>query len=470
MTVPFHYDSQIRRFLLQFTRMFSHFQVEYGRSDDGSEAAYRTVPIKYGDVSRQAQTVQHNNSANVFPSAPALSFYINSLDYKRDRVQEPQFVDKKHVRQREYNTTSQTYDTTQGNAFTVERFMPAPYDLGITLDVWSSNTTQKLQILEQILPLFNPSFEIQSTDNYLDWTSLSVVELNNTTWKTKAIPAGLDDSLDVSSLNFTIPIWLSSPAKVMKGGVVHKIIASIYDDDGTHIDAISNDDLLLGTRSKITPHGYQILLINNQLQILEESTIEDPKNNSFNNLTAQSSSLLWNAVLHDYPDFENGISQIRLENPDTGANIVGTATQHPTDDRYMLYSIDTDTLPQNSMDPVDAVVNPLSSGPGITVGNVAFPNAIAGQRYLLTESIGDSSNTSTASAWAGSTNTQLIANTNDVIEYDGNKWFVAFDSSTIDDVAYITNLTTNLQYKWTGLQWLRSVEGIYRGGDWAIVL
>jgi len=31
-------------------------------------------------------------------------------------------------------------------------------------------------------------------------------------------------------------------------------------------------------------------------------------------------------------------------------------------------------------------------------------------------------------------------------------------------------VTTGLQYKWTGVQWLRSYEGIYRGGEWAIIL
>ena len=35
----FFYDEQIRRFLLQFTRVFSNFQVEYGRTEDNSAKA-----------------------------------------------------------------------------------------------------------------------------------------------------------------------------------------------------------------------------------------------------------------------------------------------------------------------------------------------------------------------------------------------------------------------------------------------
>jgi hypothetical protein len=32
----FFYDAQVRRFLLQFTRIFSNFQVEYGRDANGA--------------------------------------------------------------------------------------------------------------------------------------------------------------------------------------------------------------------------------------------------------------------------------------------------------------------------------------------------------------------------------------------------------------------------------------------------
>ena len=52
----FFYDDQIRRFLLQFTRIFSNFQVEYGRSDAGAATLTR-VPIRYGDASRQASAI-----------------------------------------------------------------------------------------------------------------------------------------------------------------------------------------------------------------------------------------------------------------------------------------------------------------------------------------------------------------------------------------------------------------------------
>ena len=472
MATQFHYDAQIRRFLLQFTRMFSHYQVEYGKDGNGNPT-YLTVPIRYGDASRQVQHIIQNNSQSSILNVPMMSFHISGLVYARDRVQDPQFVGKVQVRQREYNSSTETYESSQGNAFTVERAMPSPYDLNISLDIWTSNTQQKLQIIEQILPLFNPSLEIQSTDNYLDWTSLIVVELNDVNWSSRSVPIGTDEPIDVATLQFTVPIWISLPARVTKMGVIHKIISSVFDDnDIANFDPLNSDDILLGTRAKITPHGYQLLLIGNQLQILKANDTEDVKNTSFDPVTTQVSNVSWKAVIEEYGELKSGISQMRLTNDTTGNEIIGTIAFHPTDDNIMLFSVDVDTVPANTLTPVDAVVNPLRSGPGILSGTTTFPNASTGQRYLLTQGTGDINNPSNVvvTAWKGIDGSQLIANTNDIIEYNGSNWEVTLDANQSKTAEYTTNLTTGLQYKWTGTQWVRSVEGIYVGGDWSLVL
>ena len=51
-----------------------------------------------------------------------------------------------------------------------------------------------------------------------------------------------------------------------------------------------------------------------------------------------------------------------------------------------------------------------------------------------------------------------------------NKWQIAFDSSAEKGVHYLTNSNTQLQYKWTGSEWIKSYEGEYKAGDWSIVL
>lgn len=459
----FFYDEQIRRFLLQFTRIFSNFQVEYGRNEEGTAHTLVRVPIRYGDSSRQAQTVIQNNSANYMPSTPLMTFYITGLDYDRPRMQEPYFVSKINVRQRTYDDTTDTYETTQGNAFTIERLMPVPYKLTIKLDIWTSNTNQKMQLLEQIIPLFNPALEIQSTDNYIDWTSLSVVELDSTQWSSRTIPVGTEDPIDVATLTFSLPIWISSPAKVKKLGVVERIIANIYDAQGDLQNAIANNDLLLGTRMVITPWDYQTLLIGNKIQALRYNQTIDEPNSSLTPPDEPQSNVLWSAVVGAYGVLRPGISQIYFEQPDE-TEVVGTIAYDPSDDRFLLFTVDEDTVPQNTLDPVDAVINPLASGPG-----AGLPAAVTGTRYLLTEATG--SWNGNAEAWQGTIGQPLVANANDIIEYDGERWQVSFAAdSSPDNIQYVTNITTEIQYRWTGSTWVKSYQGLYPGGQWRIVL
>jgi len=464
----YFYDKQIRRFLLQFTRMFSNYQVNVGTE---GEPVLISVPIKDGDMSRSAAEIIANNSANSIACAPQFSFYINSLEYDRKNVQEPYHIDRKLVRQRAWNETTQLYEETEGNAFTVERHMPTPYILGLTLDYWSSNLSQKLQILEQILWIFNPSLEIQSTDNYLDWTSLSTVEIEpSIQWSSRSIPRGTtdDNEIDITSMKFKLPIWISPPARVSKGGIIHKIIANIYDDAGDMINAIQNDDILLGTRQKITPHGYQVLLIDNELQLLRVSNPAYVHNDPLAPIEEQLSEVMWRPTIDEYGAIVEGISQIRLEGSEAlgtnGTEIVGTVRYHPTDGNRLLFDVDVDTLPTNTLSPVNAVINPLKSGPG-----AGLDPAVTGIRYLLTKGTGDIDDNSLATAWAGINGEELVADVNDIIEYNGTEWVVSFKAND-DAREFVTNIKTGLQYKWDLDQWIRSYEGIYAGGFWNLIL
>jgi hypothetical protein len=457
----FFYDEQIRRFLLQFTRIFSNFQVEYGPANSDQATLVR-VPVRYGDWTRLAQTVQQDNSASALPSTPLMTFYITGMDYDRPRMQEPYFIDRTAVRQRYYDVNTDTYETAQGNAFTIERLMPVPYKMSLTLDIWTSNTNQKFQIFEQIATLFNPALEVQSTDSFIDWTSLSVVELDQTTWTSRTIPTGTENPIDVMTMRFSLPIWISSPAMVKKLGVVEKIIMSVFDAKGDAVDAIQNSDLLLGTRQKFTPYRYQALLVGNKLQALKYSAVVDEPNASTTLPDQPPSNEFWPAILEMYGGFRPGISQIRLDNQwGTTNQIIATATVDPTDERFLLLDIDADTVPQNTLTPVNAVIDPLLSGPGD-----GLPVATEGQRYLILNDIGSAENQYPSTAWGG-----VVARANDIIEYDGTDWIVTFGSTTnVTNIQYTTNITTGLQYLWTGTTWVKSYEGLYPAGEWSIVI
>ena len=73
--VQFHYSGQIRRFVIQFIRMISNYQVEFGRDSTGNRTL-QTVPVYYGDPSRQASIILKNNSENTLNSVPAMAAYI----------------------------------------------------------------------------------------------------------------------------------------------------------------------------------------------------------------------------------------------------------------------------------------------------------------------------------------------------------------------------------------------------------
>lgn len=457
----FFYDGQIRRFLLQFTRMVSNFQIEYGNENNGTNnAALLRVPVRYGDATRNAQTIIQENSANSLPATPLMTFYVSSLDYDRPRMQEPYHVSKIAVRQRTYDESTDSYETTQGNAFTIERLMPVPYKLGITLDIWTSNTNQKMQLLEQLLTLFNPSLEIQSTDNYLDWTSLSVVELDSTQWTSRTIPIGTENPIDIATLKFSLPIWISSPAKVKKLGVVERIVMSIYDEQGDAANAILDNDLLLGTRQVITPFNYATVLIGNKVQCLQQKNIVNEPTND--NLTpteiVPDSNLSWPAVIGIYGTLRPGISQIRFDQPD-GSEVIGTIAIDPNDDRFVIFDVDVDTVPQNTLPAINAIINPQASAPG-----AGLPAAAVGQRYLLTDNVGP------AQPWIGEHNRQIVASANDIIEYDGTCWRIVFISVAQPGEQFVTNITTSVQYLWTGAEWIKSYQGVYPGGTWRLVL
>ena len=537
----FFYDKQVRRFLIQFAKILSNWYVEDGYDPNGNIILKR-VPVMYGDQSRNVANIISNNSPSNLPTVPQITYYVNGLTYEQNRTQDPYFVDNLSIRQRSYNNETQEFETTQGNAFSVKRLMPVPYRLSVTVDFWTSNYNQKMQLFEQLGVLFNPSLEIQSTDNFIDWTSLSVVYQESLNWTSRSIPIGTSNPIDIMTWKFYMPIWISSPIKVQKLGVIYKVINSIY--KGTALSDMQNDELLLGTRQKVSPYGYQVLLLGNTLQILPANQPEYLPNDNLELPSSPNTSLTWHQVLNAYGNVRPGISMITLENPYMDTEIMGTITYDPLDDRLLSYNIDVDTIPANTLEPIDRVVDPLSQGP-----NVGLPAPTLGTRYLLTNDIGDPNtlqllvsesgslaagatviqvsglHLAASSTWVGSVLTgtnssgqrmfsddteivsiNLIANTitinnptiaiiqnsdiintttrntasawgdivayqNDIIEYNGTKWEVVFNSSASTTPQWVVNLRTSVQYRFGQESgWTKSFEGFYDQGSWNIVI
>jgi T4-like virus Myoviridae tail sheath stabiliser len=601
----FFYDQQIRRYIIQFVRILSNLQVEFGKDRNGVTALQR-VPVIYGDSSRQVAYVIQQGSENYMQSTPCMAVYISGLEYDRARVQNPTYVDKLNLRERYYDTATGEYATVQGDTFTVERLMPVPYKLTLKVEVWTSNTEQKLQILEQLCTLFNPALEIQSTDNYIDWTSISYILLTGVNWSSKPVPTGTETpQIETATLTFELPIFISAPALVKKLGVIQKIIANLYDANGNINTAIYDDANLMG-RQYFTVLNYGIILVENEVRLVKynehaveefgqqivanvisdittgNTTVNLDINASsirpgmevmglavtgFGNLTANTSSTLvngagtnflqtlepgvvlfvnnnqlgvvdavinntqvaltenslsnvsanaysyikylnygntivlstagntvttsnlvyanvgdkivftavdykygtnepWRDIVNIYGNLVNGSSQISVE-LDSGLEVVGTVAYNPNDDTVLLWNPDVDTIPTNTIAPINAIIDPLSSRPNRDLQYLAN-----GTRYLLVNDYNSTETGANASVynWLGIDDTPLVAYANDIIQYNGSHWVVAFQSNTAIPIQYVTNMTTNTQYKWDGAQWTKSYEGFYPAGKWQLII
>ena len=460
------YDGQIRKFLTQFIRILSNFSVETGKGKDDA-VTLRAVPVVYGDPTRQVANIIRNNSENALQYAPRIAAYVRELNYDRERMQNPYHIEKQHLKERDVLADGTYADNKLGAGYTIEKVMPSPFRLEVTADIWTTNTDQKLQIMEQILYLFNPDFEIQKTDNYIDWTSLSYVELTSTTFSSRTIPIGADTEIDIATINFSMPIWLSPPVKVSKLGVIQKIIMSIYDDDGGITAGLIDGTLL--TRSYITPNNYGLLVTGNQLRLLGSTGTSvtsggdgfytganEPSN--FDPFETFGPAINWKILLDQYGKVRNDTSQIRLMQPN-GNEIIGTIAVNSLEDTILLFNIDQDTIPANTLTAVKKIINPATFDPGTPV------NA---DRYLIINDVGDSTASVQSSTWG-----TLIATVGDIIEYSSSqsKWLKVFDASHPDSTQhYITNSHTGIQYRFNGTEWVKSYEGIYTAGNWSIVL
>jgi hypothetical protein len=439
------------------------------------------IPVRYGDMSRQVAQIQKKNSENTVPSAPFLSCYIKNLGIARTRLQEPTHISKVHIKGRDTwinpDTGQEEYINTQGENYTVERLMPVPYDLTFRADLWTTNTDMKLQIIEQLLVLFRPSLELQTTDNYLDWTSLSTLELTEFTFSSRNIPVGTEQDVDIASLDFLTPIWLTTPAKVKQMGIITNIITNMFVEppggiasgNYQHSDSV---DYFAGRDATVVAGtslgNMSILLLNNTARLVAPgesvSTTESP--------VKYGANVSWLRILDLYPgQFKAGLSQIKIKKP-SGGEITSRISLDPSDESLMHLDIDQDTLPQNSVIDnqtyIDAIIDPTTFVP---------KDPANGIRYLILEDINTDPNLATAlnnvegaTAWKNSNNTYLVAHANDIIKWNGSAWSVIFNSSEITDLTYITNIRTGLQYVWDGEMWTKSYEGEYGPANWRLIL
>ena len=385
--MQFFYDGQIRRYLTQIIRVFSNFSYQDGDGD------LKRVPCMYGDITRQVGSIIRENSENKLPSAPRIGVYITSLQMDRARLSDSSFVSKVNLREKEFDSDTNSYLAQQAKGYTVERLHPTPYTLAINIDVWSTSTDQKLQILEQIFMLFNPDLEFQTTDNYVDWTSLTTLYLEDINFSSRSIPVGTQDDIDVATIGFTAPIYISPPTKVKKLGIITDIITSIFNQENGTIslegfNPPTDTDQGAASGTTVLPDGTIVTQGTAGIGLNGRLDNTNPLVTSYRNFdiivqeeTAQLAlnrklrvgEISWLNILEaELPArYQPGISQIRIRRAELNSEIVGTFTIRNGDAFIMDIDWDADTLPSNTLiegptktdGSVDYIVNPIEFNP-----------------------------------------------------------------------------------------------------------
>jgi len=446
----YFYDRQIRRYLQQFMRFFAGFSVKMGKDANGLDI-YQKVPVRYGDINRMAAHILKNNSDNTMNTVPFIAVYITELLPAPERRLNPTHTDSVQVYEKQYDAASGQFLDQMGQTYTIKRHMPVPYDLNVQVDIWTSNTDQKLQLMEQILVLFNPSLDLRNNDNVFDWSRMNFVELINTVWSVRQVPNGTDDVLDVASMIFNLPIFINPPAMVQRQQLIYNVINTIRAGDQDELNQLLDDTYISDVQSKwqsVTDPERAVRLANGELTLLTRDL----------KTTVGGDLLLWNKFLESYGGIRNGISQIRVNRQDRpgvwGGEYVGVLTEHPTDPNKLLVDIDHDSLPANTKTAIDGVIDPTRAAPG-----AGLPAAAVGQRYIVVSSPAE------IPAWGG-----LVANPEDIIEYNGSAWVISFDAAASTAIEYVLNIASNQQLAFMDGQWILSYEGIFQPGYWRLLV
>lgn len=465
--MDFFYDFQTRRYLLQFMRIFSDLKIRNGPDANGLYTI-TPVPIIYGDPSIVVTQILKGISENTLMPAPMFSAYIDSIKMSPNRRQDSQFVGKVSTVEREFNMQTQTYGTNAGIRYDVDRYMPVPYDIYFKLDCWTTTTTNKLQLMEQINTIFNPSIQLQQNSNLLDWTSIFEVWMEDFVWTNRSIPQGSDIQRDVMSWKFKVPIWINPPAKVKKSTLVAEIVTNVFNIE----DIASIKDTLDGDYDKfrtcINSIPTQLITSEGDFKIsVEHNNGHDEITllNQYGNIAPFQS---WQQLIQIYGQISPNITKIRLKldpNIDvSSSDIIGHIAQDLTRQNVLIFTPDIDTLPVNTIPPISAIIDPTE----ITPGN-GLPMAASGQRYLLTSAESNGEEPAIppgvlTSPWGSS----IIAYPNDIIEFNGITWYVLFDSKNSTGLNYVVNNSNSTQYTYNGTSWNYTYYGIYSPGYWRI--
>lgn len=440
----YFYDAQLRRYIAQFIRIFSDIKFKVGPDENGV-IEFRRIPVVYGDPQRQAAAVAKGATQNGLNPVPMMAAWVSGIEMASDRRQEPYYESKIHGSERELKDG--IYTENRGNNFTVERHMPVPYKLNMQLDIWTSNTESKLQILEQLLVIFNPMIQLQQTSNVLDWTSIFEVELTDIVWTSRSIPTGTDDERDVATLNFSLGIWINPPAKLKRQRLINSIV--------TNVTTIPSN--ILPDYDTIHPDEAQVITtpgdISLTLSYLDGKFVSTFHTNSVADIHYSEveriyrNSIIGKKILFN---FSNDLD-------DENSIIVGVVDEYLHDGTVSV-NLDVDTFPSSSKGSIISVIFGDEQAPGYNL-----PLAEAGQSYIVLSDVSSGEETAVPDALRPKWGIDIYPNS--IVTFNGSAWESSMPEE--NDSVFSQEEQTLLQFK--NGSWEFYFLGKYPPGFWRIL-
>ena len=147
------YHETVRNVIVAFGTMFNNIQI-VRKDNSGTIIQSMKVPLAYGPKQKFLTRLDQDPSLSAATAItlPRLGFEIGGLTYdtarKMNRVQ-------KFKKVKSSSSNANKLDT---------QFMPVPYNMDITLYAMAKNSNDALQIVEQILPFFQPDYTLTLND------------------------------------------------------------------------------------------------------------------------------------------------------------------------------------------------------------------------------------------------------------------------------------------------------------------
>lgn len=144
-----YYHGAIRKTIVAFGRLFSDIKIAR-QDNDGAVAQTVAVPLAYAPKEKWLVRIDSdpNLTNNVYTSLPRLSFEITGYHYDSSR------------KTNKMNQIKCNDGISAGNPNRKAVFSPAPYNIDIALYVLTKTQEDAMQIIEQILPIFNPEYTL----------------------------------------------------------------------------------------------------------------------------------------------------------------------------------------------------------------------------------------------------------------------------------------------------------------------